>query len=79
MTEVDEEEVFAQRNPEENAEAVEQSDQRLFGAGLMTFLDAKSPDSEPLVNIHDLNVTKDKKIFGQGGEIVLGNFRVFTG
>ncbi len=79
MTEMDEEGVFMEGVHEENAEAVEPSDQRLFGAGLMTFLDAKGAENEPLVNIHDLNVTKDKKIFGQGGEIILGHFRVFTG
>lgn len=55
-----------------------ESQQRLFGAGLITFLDAGMRQDNELVDIHDLNIEKEKKIFGQGGELVIGKFRIFT-
>lgn len=52
--------------------------QRVFGAGLFTFLDAGSRHDSGLVDITDRNVKKEQKIFGQGGELVLGHFTVST-
>ena len=54
------------------------SDQRAFGAGLFTYLDAGKRKGEELVDVHAKNVEKEKKIFGQGGEMTIGEFSVST-
>ncbi|MDT8356969.1 MAG: DUF6081 family protein [Methanomicrobiaceae archaeon] len=53
-------------------------DQRAFGAGLLTYLDAGKRKGEELVDVHAMGVEKEKKIFGQGGEMALGEFSVFS-
>ena len=54
------------------------SDQRAFGAGLFTYLDAGKRKDEELVDVYAMNVEKEKKVFGQGGELVIGEFTVST-
>jgi hypothetical protein len=53
-----------------------ESHQRFFGAGVCTFMDAAIPDARRLVDINNLGVPDSKKVFGQGGELVFGDFTV---
>jgi hypothetical protein len=53
-----------------------ESNQRIFGAGLCTFLDAAGPDARRLVEVYNAGVPSSKKVFGQGGELIFGDFTV---
>lgn len=52
------------------------SSQRIFGAGVCTFMDAAMPDARRLVDISNPRVPDSKRVFGQGGELVFGDFTV---
>ena len=52
------------------------SNQRVFGAGVFTFMDAASADAKKLVDVDNANVPASKKVFGQGGELIFGDFTV---
>lgn len=50
--------------------------QLAFGAGLMTFLDAGMRHDRALADVSSPSVEKGRKVFGQGGELVIGRVRV---
>lgn len=52
------------------------SNQRLFGAGVFTFMDAATADARKLVDVDNVDVPASKKVFGQGGELIFGDFTV---
>ncbi|HDR74048.1 MAG TPA: hypothetical protein ENN85_09115 [Methanoculleus sp.] len=52
------------------------SNQRIFGAGVYTFMDAATRDARKLVDVDNANVPASKKVFGQGGELIFGDFTV---
>ncbi|HKZ88107.1 MAG TPA: DUF6081 family protein [Candidatus Bathyarchaeia archaeon] len=54
------------------------SSQRIFGAGLFTLLDAGTRFDKGLVDIHDPDTPKEKKLFGQGGKLTISDFEVGT-
>jgi hypothetical protein len=58
-----------------DADLVE-SNQRAFGAGVCTFMDAAMPETRRLVDIYNADVPASKKVFGQGGELVFGDFTI---
>lgn len=55
-----------------------ESNQRLAGVGLFTMLDGGMRHGRELVNVHDPTLEPTKKVFGQGGKIVLSNMLVGT-
>jgi hypothetical protein len=63
-------------NPE-NLQLVK-SNQRLTGIGLFTMLDGRMRYGGELVNIHDPTLEPAKKVFGQGGKIVVSDIVVGT-
>ena len=54
------------------------SNQRLTGIGLFTMLDGRMRYGGELVNIHDPTLEPSKKVFGQGGKIVVSDIVVGT-
>jgi hypothetical protein len=50
--------------------------QLAFGAGLMTFLDAGIRHDKELADVSRTSVQKGTKVFGQGGELVIGRVKV---
>jgi hypothetical protein len=52
------------------------SPQLAFGAGLMTFLDAGIRHDAALVDVSDPSHARGNKVFGQGGELIIGTVRV---
>jgi hypothetical protein len=54
------------------------SNQRLTGVGLFTMLDGGIRHGEELANIHDPTLEHSKKVFGQGGKIVVSDIVVET-
>lgn len=55
-----------------------QSNQRIVGGGLFTMLDGGMRHGKELANIHDPSLNPSKKVFGQGGKIVLSDIVVGT-
>jgi|GEM_PF-2229441 len=55
-----------------------QSQQLAFGAGLFTLLDAGIRHGKELVNVSDPRIERDKKLFGQGGKMLISDFIVDT-
>lgn len=53
-----------------------QSQQLAFGAGLFTLLDAGVRHGKGLVNVSDPKAEKEKKLFGQGGRMLISDFIV---
>jgi hypothetical protein len=54
------------------------SNQRLTGIGLFTMLDGRMRYGRELVNIHDPILEPSKKVFGQGGKIVVSDIVIGT-
>jgi hypothetical protein len=54
------------------------SNQRLTGVGLFTMLDGAMRHGRELANIHDPTLELSKKVFGQGGKIVVSDIVVGT-
>ena len=54
------------------------SNQRLTGVGLFTMLDGGMRHGGELANIHDPTLEPSKKVFGQGGKIVVSEIAVGT-
>ena len=55
-----------------------QSNQRLYGMGLFTLLDAGARQNRGLVDIYDPKAPNEKKLFGQGGKFAISDFEVGT-
>ncbi len=51
-------------------------DRRLLGAGIFTFLDADSRTGHGLAEIESPDTGKEKKIFGQGGKLILSEIEI---
>jgi uncharacterized protein DUF6081 len=56
-----------------------QSNQRIVGSGLFTMLDSGMRHGKELANIHEPSLNPSKKVFGQGGKIVLSDIVVGIG